>query len=316
MGFRNIINDGSAAAPRLRMQQSIWGMIHLPFNGPEWPLTEKLDKAMAAGFTGIEASCNDDATVDEIAGPLHDRGLPIGMIARATDADELSPAIERAHKLRAEYLCVHAMGSLKATPQIVDIFREMYEVANDSGLPLLVETHRGHMTQDLRRTVKVLSRFKKIRFMGDFSHYVLCGTVEGEWSGEVWEHFEQIARRCSAWHGRVSSGQQIQVDIGDGSGEAAGQFKKLWTFGMTAWLAKAMPGDVLPFTCELGPAPYSITDLSGRELSDRWQQSLVIKRLAEEAWADAQAAHAAKQAQESNVEETPAVEVAADSASA
>jgi hypothetical protein len=38
----------------------------------------------------------------------------------------------------------------------------------------------------------------------------------------------------------------------------------------------------------LGPAPYAVADLSGRELSDRWQQSLVVKRLAEEAWADAE----------------------------
>ena len=52
----------------------------------------------------------------------------------------------------------------------------------------------------------------------------------------------------------------------------------------------AKPGDVLPFCSELGPPGYAITDLSGNEISDRWQQSLVIKRLAEEAFADAQAA--------------------------
>jgi hypothetical protein len=29
---------------------------------------------------------------------------------------------------------------------------------------------------------------------------------------------------------------------------------------------------------------YAIVDPSGREISDRWEQSLVMKRLAEQAW--------------------------------
>jgi sugar phosphate isomerase/epimerase len=289
MRFRNIVNDGSSATPRLRMQQSIWALTNLPINAQEWPLAEKLDNAVAAGFSGIEAFCRDDQFADQVAGPIHDRNLPLGMIVPAADVDELLPAIERAHRVRAEYLCAHVTGSLKASPRIADILEEMYEVTNDAGLPLLIETHRGTVTQDLRRTVKVINRFKKIRFMGDFSHYAVAGELKTPWSEDVWDHFSQIARRCSAWHGRISFGLQVQNDIGDGSGELPQQFKKLWTIGMAAWLAKAQPGDILPFTCELGPAAYAITDLQGREVSDRWQQSLVIKRLAEEAWADAQA---------------------------
>ena len=287
MRFRNVINDGSASAPRLRMQQSIWALSHLPINAQEWALAEKLDKTTAAGFLGIEAYCPDDQSADQVAGPIHERNLPLGMIVPAADLDELLPAIERAHRVRAEYLCAHVTGSLKASPQIADILEEMYDVTNDAGLPLLIETHRGTVTQDMRRTVKVINRFKKIRFMGDFSHYAVAGELKTAWSEDVWDHFSHIARRCSAWHGRISFGQQIQNDIGDGSGELPQQFKKLWTMGMSAWLAKAQPGDVLPFTCELGPAPYPVTDLAGREISDRWEQSLVIKRLAEEAWAEA-----------------------------
>ena len=45
-----------------------------------------------------------------------------------------------------------------------------------------------------------------------------------------------------------------------------------------------MPGDVFPFTSELGPPRYAITLPDGREFSDRWQQSLVMKQLAQQAW--------------------------------
>ena len=43
-------------------------------------------------------------------------------------------------------------------------------------------------------------------------------------------------------------------------------------------------GDVLPFASELGPPRYAITTPDGLEFSDRWEQSLVMKRLAEQAW--------------------------------
>ncbi len=91
----------------------------------------------------------------------------------------------------------------------------------------------------------------------------------------------------------------MQVDVGDGRHNPhAENFQSLWRRAMSHWLASAGPGDILPFAPELGPpsSKYSITyqDAQGRtvELSDRWEQSLVIKRLAEEAFATAQRTNA------------------------
>jgi sugar phosphate isomerase/epimerase len=293
MKFRNVVNDASTNPPRLRLQQAIWAMIDLPRGSHEWSLAEKFDRAKEAGFSAIEAYCLDDAFADSASALAHEKGLPIAMIMPASTVDELLPGIERAHRMRAEYLGLHVHGSLRATPEIADTLAEMYEIANDAGLPLFIETHRATVTQDLRRAVKVLNRFKKLRFIGDFSHYIVSGEIKDTWSEDVWHHFEQIAKKVSAWHGRIGYGQQVQNDIGDGTNALCQQFKKLWTIGMTAWLSKAQRGDILPFTAELGPAPYSITDLNGQEISDRWQQALVMKRLAEEAWSEAQAAHQA-----------------------
>jgi sugar phosphate isomerase/epimerase len=290
MGFWNQVNDGTSNPPRLRLQQNAWALSQLPRGGIEWSTPERLDRIAAAGFTGFEASCQGPQEADELAAMLRDRNLGIGFSAAATEADELLSSIELAHRMRADYLTVQVPGSLKASPQIADLLEEMYDLVNDAALPLFIETHRGTVMQDLRRTVKVINRFKKVRFTGDFSHYVVAGELGGAWSDDIWDHFQQIARRCGNWHGRISFGEQIQNDVGDGCGEQARQFKKLWILGFSAWLEKARPGDVLPFVCALGPAPYSLTDLTGREISDRWEQCLVIKRLAEEAWAEAQTA--------------------------
>lgn len=52
---------------------------------------------------------------------------------------------------------------------------------------------------------------------------------------------------------------------------------------------EAQQGHVLPFVTELGPPDYAITNpnyLSSNqvEISDRWEQALVLKRLGEESW--------------------------------
>lgn len=84
------------------------------------------------------------------------------------------------------------------------------------------------------------------------------------------------------------------IDVGDGRDNAhARNFQWLWERAMRFWLARAKPGDIFPFAPELGPpsSGYSITypSPSGQivEISDRWAQSLVVKRLAEESWAAA-----------------------------
>jgi hypothetical protein len=66
-----------------------------------------------------------------------------------------------------------------------------------------------------------------------------------------------------------------------------GRFETWWTKAMRYWLQDAKPGDVLPFVCELGPAPYAIQGLDGHELSDRWEQALALKSIAENCWKNA-----------------------------
>ncbi|MBW3636820.1 MAG: hypothetical protein KY445_10215, partial [Armatimonadetes bacterium] len=108
------------------------------------------------------------------------------------------------------------------------------------------------------------------------------------WEGEgAIERMRPIIERVAHVHGRISNGEAVQVDVGDGNGgqgTPAGFFKQIWTEIFRTWRQKARNGDIMPFLSELGPPRYAITLPNGREFSDRWEQSLVMKKLAEEAW--------------------------------
>lgn len=50
------------------------------------------------------------------------------------------------------------------------------------------------------------------------------------------------------------------------------------------WLKRAKPDDTLIFLCELGPPEYAITGKDGYELSDRWEEALIIRKRVESIW--------------------------------
>jgi hypothetical protein len=93
-----------------------------------------------------------------------------------------------------------------------------------------------------------------------------------------------ILERTSHMHGRIGNGEQVQVDVGDGSARLRSSFVRLWTIAMRHWLKEAQPGDVFQFSSELGPAALRHHHTRRQEFSDRWEQSLVMKKLAEQAW--------------------------------
>ena len=155
-------------------------------------------------------------------------------------------------------------------------------------MPLVIQTHRGRVTQDLLRTVGYAQRIPDLRFDVDFSHYIVAGEMGGEFSKEAAAAFFVLIDRAIMLDGRISNGEQVQVDLDNPAYRRHVERTSLmWKNVMVRWLKGAGRGDVFPFRVELGPPDYAILGADGREVSDRWAQQKAMKALVERLWNEA-----------------------------
>lgn len=287
MSFSNL-NDGTSAAPRLRVGATLWGLENLPMNAPvSWTLEEKMARVAEAGFEHIECWLGDEKAQREVPPVVREHGLKLALGHRPSTVEDTQRVVATAEKLGAEFVLCQPASAYHALEDVVDIVREGAKMAAERGVCYFVETHRNNFTETIPQTLQLIEAVPEIKITADFSHFVVVGEFYG-WEAEgAIDRLRPIIEKCAHVHGRISNGEQVQVDVGDGSGgegTPAGFFKQIWTEIFRGWRKTAQPGDILPFSSELGPPRYAITLPDGSEFSDRWEQSLVMKRLAEEAW--------------------------------
>ncbi len=277
-------NDGSANAPRLRVQHSLWSLIKLPFNAPiEWTLEEKFQRVRAEGFEAVECWLGNDNELQH-RNALVAEGLRLILGHRPFTIEDVRTTVERAKRLHADFVFAQPADAFTPVEEVAALVREGRNIANAEGLAFFVEIHRNNFTENLPQIKQLIERVPDIRFTADLSHLVVCGEFYGWEDERAVDRLLPVLERTSHLHGRISNGEQVQVDVGDGTNATAQFFVRLWATAMAHWRKEAAPGDVLPFASELGPPRYAITTTDGLEISDRWAQSLVMKQLAEQAW--------------------------------
>ena len=94
------------------------------------------------------------------------------------------------------------------------LLRASLEMCRREGVAIMTQTHRGLVTQDLLRTIGYAQAIPDLRFDLDLSHYIVGGEIGGALSPEADRRFEVVMRRAAMLDGRVSNGEQVQVDMG------------------------------------------------------------------------------------------------------
>jgi sugar phosphate isomerase/epimerase len=262
--------------------QLLFGFTWWGLNGLFKDPVEGVPNVALAGYACIEADINTCLRTDFHELCARNNLRPI-VQCFPLDISDIEVAIGAARNLDAILINAHAGTAHMDQQNSVEFINALYDKADDAGVKLLLETHRGRITQDLFRTSRLCSLIPRVRFNLDVSHYVLCEERHGPTS-DMADLLSTILDRVEMIHGRVSNGQQIQVDIQNGAGELATQYTCFWAEAMRRWRNRSRPGTSLIFSPELGPPHYAITNSAGNEVSDRWQQSEVLRELAENAW--------------------------------
>jgi len=282
--------DGKDAPPRLQIVQNLWGLRAHPSVAAEWPDERKASEIKAAGFDAFDVwvggAKEEDLARWKALGDAH--GLGIGVEFGPTKPEHADAAIAAARRLGSVYLDAHVGSYFISETEAEALLRGLVERCAKAGMPLVVQTHRGRVTQDLLRTVAYARAIPDLRFDLDFSHYLVAGEMGGPLGPEAEAAFAVLMERATMLDGRFTNGEQVQVDLLNPVYRAhVDRQSALWKRVMIGWLRTAQRGDVFPFRVELGPPDYAILGPDGRELSDRWEQQKAMKALVERLWNEA-----------------------------
>lgn len=272
---------------RLEFFQSLWAMEQRIPGQAERPVDAWLDDIVEAGYHGVsfDPSVAEIPQTREWAARLQALGLKCMVNAFPASANEMRPLLELAVEIDA--VMVNAIGAVM--PLTVDegagVVRRWMEEAERLGMPLLFETHRDCTLNDLYYTLQLMDAVPEMRLCADLSHYVIDREMRLPLSERDAAFMRRVLRRSDAFQGRVANREQIQVQIDFPQHQDwVQQFRDWWAYGLREWRSRAGPDDTLVFLCELGPPPYAMTDANQRELSNRWDEALTIRRWVEETW--------------------------------
>lgn len=174
------------------------------------------------------------------------------------------------------------------TPWTVEaqaLVRSWRDAGHDAGIPVFFETHRDRLTNDLFLTLDLLDALPDIALTADLSHYVVGREMPLPTTPENEALMRRLLDRAGTFHGRVASSGQIQVSLSFPRHRPwVEQFAQWWEYGFRSWRRRFPGGEAPIFLCELGPPDYAITGPDGSELSDRWEEALLLKSIAQQAW--------------------------------
>ncbi len=267
------------AESQLRCYMNLMAFDSLPANSnaPRGGREEQFLGIREAGFAGVQFA--PPATQQELS---LCRSLELGF---AGSGRVNTPA--EAHALAAElsgagYECatLHVGWGMEDDDEASRLIESVLESSAQTGLPLYVETHRATIFQDMWRTVQFVKRFPEIRFNGDFSHWYAGQEMVYGGFEKKFAFIQPVLQRVRFLHGRVADPGCIQAAVQEGTTYLA-HFELLWTACFRGFVQTAAPDDFIYFTPELlSSKNYYARSVNGAELTDRWDESLLLNRIA------------------------------------
>ncbi len=274
----------------MRVYQSLWATELRCPGVPERPVEERFERVRDAGFDGLAIDLGAmDIEAARATVPLFVRtGLEGLLTAFPRSIGELRPALHLAKDIGSPFVIVVGQVMPLAVADMVPVIEAWMGIADEEGVRLQFETHRNCITNDLYATLLLLDAIPAMRLSADLSHYVVDREMMQPITPDYQAYVTRILERSDSFQGRVANRCQVQLPLHFPRHRVwIETFRDWWRRGFASWQARSGADEDCIFLCELGPRDYAITDVNGEELSDRWQEALVLKRWAQEDWAAA-----------------------------
>jgi len=276
----------------LKIFQSLWAMELRSPDRPERTAEENFRMVAEAGYDGL---CIDPS-VAEIPDTLklkplyREFGLDCMMNAFPFEPGDMQPLYSLGNELGASLVNIIG-GVMPIRPEdAVPVIHQWMDEAKTAGLPMLFETHRDSLLNDLYYTLQVIDLVPEMRLCADLSHFVVDREMRDPISETDKGYIDKILARSDCFQGRIANREQVQIQIGFPQHQAwVDIFRQWWKQGIRAWRARNPDDATLIFLCELGPPPYAITDGNRHELSDRWEEALIIREWVSDIWRELEA---------------------------
>jgi hypothetical protein len=265
--------------------QSLWAMERRHTEYPERSLEQNVEMIVRAGFDGASMSFSHPAEARRAAALLKPDRKAIEAQCFPKTLDDLKPALELGAELGIHHLDIQADIRPRRIEDCLALVEGWRRLAEQADFPVYFETHRDRLTTDLYFTLDLLERFPDLRLVGDLSHYLVGREFAVPISAENHAYMHRIIDHSWAFHGRVASREQVQIEISFPHHKMwLDIFLDWWAYGFRSWRRRASADDSLAFVCELGPKPYAITGPDGNDTTDRWLEALMLKSRIEALW--------------------------------
>ena len=252
------------------------------------PFDQICEMVASAGYDGmaIDLGASDVEQAHAVWPHMKRHGLTPLIVAFPKTINSLHDTLLMAKDFGAPFVDVIGQVMPLAVDGMIPVIRKWIEMSERLEMPIQFETHRNCITNDLYSTLCLLDAVPEMRLCADLSHFVVDREFKLPLAKRDGEFMQRIIERSDSFQGRVASRQQIQLQLDFPQHQKwVKLFKQWWRDSLVSWRQRNVNGDCI-FLCELGPPEYAMTDSHGRELSNRWEEALQIKRWVTDIWSD------------------------------
>jgi hypothetical protein len=248
--------------------------------------TRSLEDICNAGYHGVQFAVPASKADIQICRKLGLRMAASGRINRLEDANSLA-ALWATDGFDCATL--HVGWGMEDDTEAFRLIESVLAAVSSHKVPLYVETHRATIFQDMWRTAQFVRQFPELRFNGDFSHWYTGQEMVYGGFGKKFEFIQPILERVRFIHGRIGNPGCIQVRIDPDrlpEPDYVVHFRQLWTTcfrnGARIFTPELLASGIYYARCFWNEGGTLV------EESDRWEQSLILCRIAEECFRDSQ----------------------------